>query len=365
MRALRTIAGDFQDDDVYNMDESALFWRMMPSRGLASQPQAGIKKDKSRITITFCVNATGTDRLPIWFIGTAAKPRALRNVAVSTMGGEWRWNKKGWMTTIIMEQWLQAFYKHIGTIRRVLLTMDNFSAHHAAIESYPPPANIEVCWLPANSTSCFQPLDQGIIQNCKAYYKRHWLKYILQEFDSNANPQSTMNLHLTLRWILRSWNNDVSNLTIYNCFRKSTLVICPIFLTTPIVPIGLMELYDKVTEAGNIRDAMELSNFLNPAEEDIQGDANVYTGGDDDILTEVIEEHLGVQSNPDDDEAEQPKPLCSAAEAKKALQMLIEFAEGQESLHTEDLRALERMEYRVNRIVEESLVQGTLDSWLR
>ncbi len=158
-------------------------------------------------------------------------------------------------------------------------------------------------------------------------------------------------------WILRSWNNNVSNLIIYNCFRKSTLVTCPIFFTTPIVPIGLKEHYNKVTEARNIRDAIELSNFLNPAEEDIQGEANVYTD-DDDILAEVIEEHLGVQFNPDDDKAEQPKPLCSAVETKKALQMLIEFAESQESLHTEDLRALVRMEYRVNRIVEESLVQG-------
>ena len=34
----------------------------------------------------------------------------------------------------------------------------------------PPPANIKIQWLPANSTSVYQPLDQGIIMNLKTYY---------------------------------------------------------------------------------------------------------------------------------------------------------------------------------------------------
>ena len=31
-----------------------------------------------------------------------------------------------------------------------------------------PPENIRIQWLPANATSIFQPLDQGIIQNAKS-----------------------------------------------------------------------------------------------------------------------------------------------------------------------------------------------------
>ena len=61
---------------------------MMLSRGFLSQPRAGLKKDKSRISMAFCVNTTGTDRLPIWFIGKAKTPRALRGISVSTMGGQ-------------------------------------------------------------------------------------------------------------------------------------------------------------------------------------------------------------------------------------------------------------------------------------
>jgi DDE superfamily endonuclease len=154
------------------MGESALFWRMILSRGLLSQPHTGLKKDKSRISLAFCVNATRTDRLPIWFIGKAKTPRALRSVSVSTMGGQWRWNEKAWMDTAVMLDWLKAFYQYISTTREVLLTMDNFTAHLTGVKHCPPP-NIRICWLPANSTSRFQSLDQGIIQDYKAYYRRH------------------------------------------------------------------------------------------------------------------------------------------------------------------------------------------------
>lgn len=88
MRSLQTVAGEYEEDNVYNMDESGLFWRMMPSRGLSSQSQPGLKKDKARITFVLATNATGTDRVPVWFIGKAKTPRALRNISVPTMGGQ-------------------------------------------------------------------------------------------------------------------------------------------------------------------------------------------------------------------------------------------------------------------------------------
>jgi hypothetical protein len=365
MKGLQTLAGEYEEENIYNMDESGLFWRMMPSRGLSTQSQPGLKKDKSRISVVFATNATGTDRIPVWFIGKAKTPRALRNVSVSTMGGQWRWNKKAWMNTIIMVEWLQSFYQHIGTTRQVLLTMDNFRAHYTAVEQHPPPPNIRICWLPVNSTSRFQPLDQGIIQNCKAHYRRYWLQYILDSFVSNLDPQSSMNLHLAIRWILRSWNNEITNTTIYNCFRKSTLVSSPISLPTPIIPSGIADLYRRVTEVGNIHDAMAISNFLNPTDETEAEDGDENTVGEEEILQEVIQEHLGLPSTQDDDEDEQlAQPVYTASDALKAAQVLIGYTESQESLSTEYLRVLERLESGIGAIQQASRVQRTIDSWV-
>ena len=46
------------------------------------------------------------------------------------------------------------------------------------------------------------------------------------------------------------------------------------------------------------------------------------------------------------------------------LQKLIEFTEGQDSLSTTYLWALEHLESEIVAIQEASLVQGTLDTWL-
>lgn len=92
------------------------------------------------------------------------------------------------MNSTIMMDWLQASYRHIGFTGQVLLTMGNFFAHLSGVELCPPPPNIRICWLPANSTSRFQPLDQGIIQSLKAYYRRQWLSFMLECYNSNLDP---------------------------------------------------------------------------------------------------------------------------------------------------------------------------------
>jgi hypothetical protein len=61
MKAIRTIAGQYNEDDIFNMDETGLFWYMPPSRSLSSINRPGIRKDKSWISIICCVNASGTD----------------------------------------------------------------------------------------------------------------------------------------------------------------------------------------------------------------------------------------------------------------------------------------------------------------
>ena len=217
MASIRTIAGLYQEEDIYNMDETGLFWKMTPSRGLSTERMPGLKKNKARITLTLCSNATGSDKLPIWFVGKAKNPRAMARVNIRTMGGYWRWNQKAWMNQIIMKDWLEAFYAHIGT-RTVLLTMDNFSAHLVGLELAPPPPNVRICWLPPNTTSRFQPLDQGIIQSFKCHYRRQWLQFMLTCFESEQDPLKHVNVYLAIRWSIRAWHNGVSTTTIYNCF---------------------------------------------------------------------------------------------------------------------------------------------------
>ena len=132
-----------------------------------------------------------------------------------------------------------------------------------------------------------------------------------------------------------------------------------------IIPPGVSDLYRKVTEAGNIRDAIDISNFLNLAEE-AKEEEDRHTVGDEDVLQEVIQEHLSLQSTKDDEEDDEQlaQLVYLVFDTSKALHVLIRFTEGQESLSTDFLRVLERMESAIDGIRQASLVQGTLDSWI-
>lgn len=68
---LMTEIAKYAPEDVFNMDESGLLWRMPPSTTIAAlnRQQHGSKGDQDRFTIAFACNATGTGKLPPLFIG--------------------------------------------------------------------------------------------------------------------------------------------------------------------------------------------------------------------------------------------------------------------------------------------------------
>lgn len=47
--------------EIYNIDETALFWRMLPNKTLANHKQASVKDDKTRMTFALISNADGSD----------------------------------------------------------------------------------------------------------------------------------------------------------------------------------------------------------------------------------------------------------------------------------------------------------------
>ena len=53
---------------------------------------------------------------------------------------------------------------------KALLLVDNAPGHPQTLGA---DSDIEVMFLPPNTTSLIQPLDQGIIATFKAYYTRH------------------------------------------------------------------------------------------------------------------------------------------------------------------------------------------------
>ena len=172
----------YHPDCVFNMDESGLFYKKMPrSTFLAkSMKQAhGRKVDKSRITVLFCVNQTGTLKMKPLVVHTAKHPQCYRHLKdMSRAPVYWRASQKAWVTSSITQDWLlncfvpetKRMCRQRGHEFKVCLLMDNCPAHKPFLQTLHPA--VEVVFLPPNTTSLIQPLDQEIISCVKAKYQK-------------------------------------------------------------------------------------------------------------------------------------------------------------------------------------------------
>ncbi|KAI0998879.1 hypothetical protein K3495_g9313 [Podosphaera aphanis] len=105
---VQELATEYHPDDIYNCDESGLFWKMKPEKGLCMTSVTGSKKNKARVTAHFCCNASGRDKVPIWFIGTSTIPRCFGSAGINigAFNCVWKSNGKAWMTADLMVEWL-------------------------------------------------------------------------------------------------------------------------------------------------------------------------------------------------------------------------------------------------------------------
>ena len=71
------LTSQYDIKDIYNMDETALFYRLLPTCTLATEKPEGHKLNKERITLGLCVSASGEILKPI-VIGKSAKPRCFK-----------------------------------------------------------------------------------------------------------------------------------------------------------------------------------------------------------------------------------------------------------------------------------------------
>ena len=65
---LKDIIRQYDLNDVFNADETALYWELEPTKTLATGPVVGTKKSRNRVTIMLTCNASGSEKLKPLFI---------------------------------------------------------------------------------------------------------------------------------------------------------------------------------------------------------------------------------------------------------------------------------------------------------
>ena len=84
----------YPKEDVLNMDETGLFYRLMTDKTLSFEIKkcSGGKLSKERLTVALCANMSGTEKMEPIVIGKYGKPRCFKNV--TNLPGVYKFNKK-------------------------------------------------------------------------------------------------------------------------------------------------------------------------------------------------------------------------------------------------------------------------------
>ena len=101
---LKEINAHYKLKDRFNCNESYINPFNPPDCGLATHKISGKKKNKFRLTVFFACNATGTEKLPPFFIGRSKQPCCFRKKTAKQLGFYYRNNKKAWMTRVLFEE---------------------------------------------------------------------------------------------------------------------------------------------------------------------------------------------------------------------------------------------------------------------
>ncbi|XP_076377045.1 jerky protein homolog-like [Megalopta genalis] len=179
-------------ENVYNMAESGLVWKALPTKTLAEEEEknlTGHKTKKDRITIGLCANALGTHKITPIVIYKYKNPRALKHeVSLPVI---FKSQTNAWMDKTLFLDWFENHFKpsvkqyqEVKQLSgKVILLLDNCEAHKVSLHE---DRDFKIMYLPPNTTSILQPMDQGIIEKTKRVFRQKLLQRVLT-YDGGIN----------------------------------------------------------------------------------------------------------------------------------------------------------------------------------
>ncbi|KAK2155260.1 hypothetical protein LSH36_244g00018 [Paralvinella palmiformis] len=208
---LADICEGYESQDIWNVGETGIMFRALPERTLVGQ------RMKSHLTVFIACNMAGEFYTPL-VIGKVARPHAFHKLRLDQLPVTWRANKQAWMTSRVYGDWLQAFNATMCSRgRKALLFVDSAPCHPHAVT---PLSHVRVVFLPANTLSVLQPLDQGIVQDVKRHYREQLLRRLLADIercDSLSEVVKNVSLFDAVQMISAAVD-EVKTSTVVRCF---------------------------------------------------------------------------------------------------------------------------------------------------
>ncbi|XP_069832253.1 tigger transposable element-derived protein 1-like [Dendropsophus ebraccatus] len=256
--------GDYCAQQVFNVDETGLFWKCLPNRTYISKEVKSApshKVSKERLTLLLGGNAVGDYKLKPMLVYQAENPRALQGISKAQLPVIWKSNRKAWVTLVVFEDRFNNYF--VPSVEcyctskdipfKVLLILDNAPGHPADVDDFHP--NVKVVYLPPNTTALIQPMDQGVIATFKAYYHRRVIGKALQATEKNKDLTlkdfwKKYNILDAVQNIADSWD-EVKQTSMNGLWKK----LCPQFVT------DVTEIQESVTSV--IQNVVAMSKTMN------------------------------------------------------------------------------------------------------
>ncbi len=120
---------------------------------------------------------------------------------------------------------MHLFESYVGRTKglKVLLMID-YASFHGSFETISDLGNVEVLFLPSNTTSCIHPLDAGVLHSIKSKCRKRQIDIALDlEEGQDGSNLYKIDLKTALIWMrdICSWMNSS---TIYNFWRTTNLL---------------------------------------------------------------------------------------------------------------------------------------------
>jgi hypothetical protein len=314
----------YNANDIFNADETALYYKAMPDKTLfyKNLPANHVAVEKERLTLLFCANMSGSEKLKPVLIGKSANPRCFKLINKANLPVYYRNNKSAWMTDDIFREWLSKIDRQFKSEnRKVLLFLDNFSGHCDASKSKKAPvllSNTHIVFFPPNCTSVLQPMDQGIIQSFKMKYRRSIVEDKMEAVEHDSTLP-VIDILAAIHKVDSAWKG-VTSMTIRNCFQKagfSKETDLPIELEADAEP-NIMQ--DKLSQLNKRLNQFDFNQFAY-----VSIDEDLPTRGeitDEQIIDTIIGTHNNDDDSDDDVASEDSTPKLTSRAANDALDTL-------------------------------------------
>lgn len=277
--------GKYSSSQIFNVNETDLFWKKMPNRTFLSKEESvapGHKPSKNRLTLLLGGNLAGDLKLMPMLVYQTENPKSLKGKDKKLLPVIWKANKKAWVTALIFKDWFTSYFvpavKHYYGVNnlpfKALLILDNAPGHPKSLQNLYP--EINVVFLPPNTACLTQPMDQTAIVTFKLYYMRSIMKQAIKATDMGGGP--------TLKDFLKNYNiwNAIENIgNAWAEIKESTMKgswkkLCPQMMSDF---IDFYETPETIT--------LEIVHLMK--------DLNLYVNSED--VNEVIESHSEPLSN--------------------------------------------------------------------